>query len=183
MRSLWIAAALSLGAGCIVEAPGGEKSLPAERARAVVTQVPPLQVKNGANLEDKVELVGATVQPGKVLPGESFKVTLFIKVLSEMDVDYMVFVHVDDAEGRAERINADHRPAGGTYPTSQWKAGETVKDEFSVYVPPGMPAQGLNVFVGFWDPKTDARLKLKNTEAVRNDGNNRIMLAHVPVGG
>ncbi len=166
---------------CIVEAPGGAKAAP-ERARAVVTQVPPMQIQNGANLEDKVEILGATIQPGRVLPGESFRVQVLFKVLDELDTDYVVFVHVDDVEGRAERINADHKPAGGTYPTTEWKKGETVKDEFSVYVPPGMPVRGLNLFIGFWDPKTDTRLKLKNPDKVRNDGNNRILLAQIPVG-
>jgi hypothetical protein len=122
------------------------------------------------------------VQPGRVLPGETLKVQAFYKVLDDMDTDYMVFVHVDDADGRTDRINADHKPAGGVYPTNQWKKGETVKDEFSVYVPPGMPVRGLNLYIGFWDPKSDQRLKLKNTEAVKNDGNNRILVAQIPVG-
>jgi hypothetical protein len=37
--------------------------------------------------------------------------------------------------------------------------------------------------IGLWDPKTDARMKLKNTDAVRHDNNNRILLAQVPVSG
>lgn len=174
------AAALLLASSCIVEAPGGQRATP-ERARAVVTQVPPLSVQNGANLGDKVEIVGATILPGRVLPGESAKVTVFFKVLEELDVDYMVFVHVEDAEGRSERINADHRPAGG-YSTTQWKKGETVKDEFSVYVPPATSARGLNLLIGFWDPKTDERLPLRNPDKVRSDGNNRILLAQIPIG-
>lgn len=169
------------GAACIVEAPGGEKSAAPARSRVVVSQVPPLQVQTGANLEGKVEIVGASIQPGRVAPGESFKVTLFLKVLAEMEVDYMVFVHADDPDGKSDRLNADHKPAGGGYPTTQWKAGETIKDEFSVYVPP-MAGRGLNLYLGFWDPKTDARLKLSNPEKVRSDGNNRILIAQVPVG-
>jgi hypothetical protein len=183
VRIVSVAGALALGAlasSCIVEAPGGQKATP-ERARAVVSQVPPLSVQSGANLGDQVEIVGATIQPGRVLPGESAKVTVFFKVLQELDVDYIVFVHVEDSDGRAERLNADHRPAGG-YSTTQWKAGETVKDEFSVYVPPGMSARALNLFMGLWDPKTDTRLPLRNPDKVRSDGHHRILLAQIPVG-
>lgn len=169
----------SLLTACIVEAPGG--SNPNERRQAVVTQVPPLSVRSGANFEDKVELVGATVQPGRVAPGEATRVTAFFKVLKPLEEDYMVFVHVEDPEGRMERINADHKPAGGLYPTTQWKAGETVKDEFNLYLPPGAAARAVNLWLGFWEPRTDARLALKNPEAVRNDGRNRILLAQVPV--
>ena len=185
MRTGWkaigIASAL-LGAGCIVEAPTGEKAAP-ERARAVVQNAPPQTVQNGANLEGKIEIVGATLTPGRVMPGESVKVTMYFRVLDTIDQDLMVFVHADDVDGRTDRVNADHRPAGGGYPTNQWKKGETVKDEFNLYVPPGMPVRGLNLYLGFWDPKTDARLKLSNPDKVKSDGSNRILIAQIPVGG
>jgi hypothetical protein len=59
--------------------------------------------------------------------------------------------------------------------------GETIRDEFTIDVPTGTQVRGLNVLIGFWDPKTDARLKLTNTDAVRHDGNNRILLAQIPI--
>ena len=176
--SLLLLSALLLGA-CIVEAPGGAS--PNERRQAVVSQVPPLSVTSGANFEDKVELVGASVQPGRVSPGDAVRVTAYFKVLKPLEEDYMIFVHVEDADGRLERLNADHRPAGGLYPTTQWKVGETVKDEFSVGLPAGAQARSLNLWVGFWEPKGDSRLQLKNPNAVRNDGRSRVLLVQVPV--
>ncbi len=164
---------------CIVEAPGGATE--AERRQATVQQVPPLALKNGANLGGKVEIAGATVQPGRVVPGEPARVTIFFKVLQPLEDDYTIFVHVEDTEGKLERMNLDHKPASGLLPTTQWKPGETVKDEFSVYLPAGVPVRGVNIWMGLWDPRTDARLPLKNPEAVRNDGQNRILLATVPV--
>jgi hypothetical protein len=80
-----------------------------------------------------------------------------------------------------ERMNLDHKPANGLYPTTQWKPGETVKDEFSLYLPAGIQARAVVVWMGLWDPRTDARLPLTNPEAVRNDGRHRIQLAQVPV--
>jgi len=177
---LVLLASASLLSACIVEAPGG--SSPNARRQAVVSQVPPLSVKSGANLGGKVELVGATVQPGRVAPGEAARVTAFFKVLAPLEEDYMVFVHVEDAEGRMERINIDHKPAGGLYPTTQWKAGETIKDEFNLHLPPGASARTLNLWVGLWEPRGDSRLQLQNPDAVRNDGRHRILLAQVPVG-
>ncbi len=176
-RRLWCASVLFLAA-CIVPAPSSEKS-PQRQPSAAPAQ--PIEVRNGANFEDKVELVGATLAPGRVAPGEALRVTAFFRVLDALPDDYMIFVHVEDVDGRVDRLNADHSPVQGTYPTSKWKKGETVKDEFTIYVPPGMPVRGLNLLIGFWDPKTDARLKLKNTDAVRHDNNNRILLAQVPV--
>ena len=165
---------------CIVPAPS-EKAQEKQGPKPAAVAVPPLEVRNGANLDDKVEVVGASVSPGRATPGESVKVTTFYKVLDTIPADYMIFVHVEDVDGRMERLNADHAPVGGTYPTSQWKKGETVRDEFTVYVPPGIPARGINILMGLWDQKTDTRLKLKNVDAVKNDGNNRILLVSVPV--
>ncbi|MBN1206917.1 MAG: hypothetical protein JXB05_18680 [Myxococcaceae bacterium] len=164
---------------CIVEAPGGATE--AERRQATVTQVPPLALKNGANLGGKVEMLGATVQPGRVVPGEPARITVFFKVLQPIQEDYMVFVHVEEPEGRMARMNLDHKPAQGLYPTTQWKPGETVKDEFALYLPPGVSARAVDLWIGLWDPRTDARMPLTNPDAVRHDGRHRIMLAQVPV--
>jgi hypothetical protein len=177
LPSLLLSTAL-LG-GCIVEAPGGAS--PEERRQATVAQVPPLHLQTGANLGGKVELVGATIQPGRVTPGEPARVTAYFKVLQPLEDDYLIFVHVEDADGRMERLNIDHKPAGGMYPTSAWKPGETVRDEFSILLPSGASARSLNLWLGLWEPKSDARLPLTNPDKVRNDGRHRILLAQVPV--
>jgi hypothetical protein len=175
---LLLLAAASLSA-CIVEAPGGATA--AERRQATVTQVPPLSIKSGANLGGKVEITGASVQPGRVVPGEPARITVFFRVLQPISEDYLVFVHVEDPDGRMERINLDHKPANGLYPTTQWKPGETVKDEFVLNLPPGASARAVAIWMGLWEPRTDTRMPLTNPEAVRHDGRNRIMLAQVPV--
>ncbi len=174
-----VGAALLLSNACIVDAPGGDKS--PERERAVVPQVPPLSSTLGANLDGKVELAAANIQPGRIGPGEQGKVTLYFKALDELDKEYVIFVHVEDSDGRGFRLNLDHRPASGGYPTTQWRKGETVKDEFTLQVPPGISVRRLNLWAGLWEPQSDVRLRLRNPDAVRNDGNNRVLVAQVPV--
>jgi len=173
-------AALTGTASCIVEAPSSEKH--SESQAPVASKSPPLSMANGANLGGKVEVARASIQPGQILPGDQVKVTVFFNVLDRLDKDYMVFVHVEDGDGRAERMNLDHRPLGGTYPTTLWKKGESLKDEFQIYLPPGSRSRALLVWMGFWDPVSDTRLPLKNPDAVRNDGKDRILLARIPVG-
>jgi hypothetical protein len=181
MRVAFLAAFALLGeSACIVEAPGGDKSPP--RTQAVVPQVPPLSTTIGANLDGKVELAASSIVPGRISPGEQAKVTFYFKVLEELDKDYMVFVHVEDAEGRSVRLNLDHRPAGGTYPTTQWRKSETVKDEFFLTLPAGISSKRLNLWAGLWEPQADVRLTLRNPDSVRNDGNNRVLVAQLPIG-
>lgn len=167
--------ALVAGSACIVDAPGGDKA--SERAQAATPPVPPLSSTLGANIEGKIELVSATIQPGRVLPGEQGRVTLYFKTLDEVDKEYVVFVHVEDADGRSLRLNLDHRPAR---PTTQWPKGETVKDEFLLQIPPGLSTRKVNLWAGLWEPLADVRLRLRNPDAVRNDGNNRVLVAQLP---
>ena len=128
-----------------------------------------------------MEIVGATVQPGRVVPGDAGPRHRLLQGAAPLEEDYLVFVHVEGTDGKMERLNVDHKPAGGLYPTTQWKQGETVKDEFSFVRAAGGPPAASDVWLGLWEPRTDARLPLTNREAVRNDGRDRILLAQVPV--
>ena len=179
MRLARIELALMLLFACIIEAPSGERS--PERVRAVVSQVPALSTQIGADFGGKIQLVATTIQPARVAPGEQAKVTAYFKVLEEVDQDYLVFVHVEGAEAGRERLNLDHRPVGGSYPTPQWKKGETVKDEFTLLVPVSWSAARVNLWVGFWEPRSDTRLPLRNPDALRNDGSNRVLLGQLPL--
>ncbi|MCI0573110.1 MAG: hypothetical protein L0Y66_20385 [Myxococcaceae bacterium] len=181
VRLLAAVALLGASAACIIEAPTSASSSAAGRTSATVREAPKLSLRGGANLEGKVELVGAEVEPGRPVPGQVARVTLLFKVLEEMDRDYSVFVHVEDADGRMPRMNLDHPPARGVYPTRQWRKGETVRDEFSLTLPAEAQVRGINLWWGLWHPETDTRLTLRNPDAVRHDGANRILLAQLPV--
>jgi len=155
-------------------APPGPAMAPANRSQAAMVRI-------GAQLDGKVELSGAQIQPAQLVAGEPVKMTLFFKVLETVPNDYVVFVHIEDVDGRAERINIDHRPMGGNYPTTQWKKGEVVRDEFGILIPAGMPIRGVNVYTGLWDPQTDKRMKVTNATAIKTDGADRILVGAIPV--
>jgi hypothetical protein len=176
-RTLALVSLLSILPSCIVEAPTSSDKSASQAARGQVKVVP---VKNGAVLGDLAELVGATFAPPSVSPGDATRVVLVFRVIKPTTDDWQVFVHVEDAEGRGERLNADHPLR---VPTSTWKAGDLVQDEFPLTLPPGWRARAVNVFVGLWLPSTNARMKVKNPEAVRTDGNDRILLVQLPVAG
>jgi hypothetical protein len=58
-----------------------------------------------------------------------------------------------------------------------------VQDEFGIILPQGWRSRAVNVFVGLWQPTTNARMKVRNPEAVRTDGNDRVLLVQLPVVG
>lgn len=164
--------------GCIVPAPGGDAPGPAGAPKRPMTNIPPLDVRNGANLGDVLEIDRVLAAPSRYQAGETNRISVFFKVTEAIPVDYMVFVHVEDAE-RGERVaQVDHAPPS---PTSTWKKGTVIRDDFALYVPPNVTSRALNIWIGLWDPKTDQRLPLKNLNAVRHDGANRIGIAQLPL--
>jgi hypothetical protein len=165
--------------GCIVEAPGGDKAAPGTTA-APRPGVRPGSVKSGAVYDGKVELVGATFTPAVLVPGDVTQVKLYFRVLQPLPEDWQVFVHAEDPEGRSTRTNFDHVPAGGRRPTSSWKPGEVVEDTFTVGVPVGTKQRMMDLWIGFWLPRTDGRLPVKNTDTIRTDAD-RVLLARLPV--
>lgn len=179
MRVLIVAIAVTVStAGCIIQAPTSEGTQSPSR---VLPPAPPIEVKVGANFADKAELTTAIISPSRGAPGETVKVLCNYKVNAAFDTDYTIFVHAEDVDGRVDRINVDHTPGRGTRPTSSWKAGEIIRDEFDIPIPPGYPVRGINVLLGFWDPRTDARAKIVNAEQVRTDGHDRLLVANFPV--
>ena len=175
-RTLVLVSLLTLLPACIVEAPTSEKSGGAQPRG----QSKPVPVKNGAVLGELAELVGATFAPPSMTIGDATRVVLVFRVIKPTPEDWQVFVHVEDAEGRGERLNGDHALR---VPTSAWKAGELIQDEFALTLPAGWKSQQVNIFVGLWLPATNARMKVRNPDAVRTDGNDRVLLVRLPVVG
>ena len=177
MRHLLLLLVL-LPLGCIVEAPGGDKqSSGSPVAAAQRPGARPAGVRNGAIFDGKVELVAASFNPAVLTPGDVSEVKLYFHVLQPLSEDWQIFVHAEDPEGRAGRTNFDHAPKRAT---STWRPGETVEDTFSLGIPAGSTQRALDVWVGFWLPRTDGRLPVKNPETVKTDSD-RVLLARLPV--
>jgi hypothetical protein len=181
--ALPLAALLACASACIVEAPSATAQSAASgrgaAAQGGAREVPRLTLRGGANFGGRLELAGAEVAPGRVAPGQSTRVTLQFRVLEPPERDYLLFVHVEDADGRMQRFNLDHAPTAG--PTSGWRKGQTVTDEFSLALPEDAEVRAVNLWFGFWHAETDERLALRNPEQVRNDGADRVLLTQLPV--
>jgi hypothetical protein len=72
------------------------------------------------------------------------------------DRDYLIFVHLIDANG-GRPTQRDAAPWQGRFPTSSWRPGSLVVDANDVYLPPGMPPGEYRVVMGMYDPATGAR--------------------------
>lgn len=175
MRALTVGLVVLGALGCIVEAPTSSRT----EVKARPSEAPPQRLRVGANFGDQIELEAMTLTPGAAFPGDTVRVRMQLRVLAPIERDWMIFVHVEDTSGQTDRLNVDHAPRLG--PTSGWAPGQTVVDEFDVYVPPQTSVRAFELALGFWDPRTDQRLPLVNKDSVKNDGRDRLFAATITV--
>jgi hypothetical protein len=139
-------------------------------AKYIVTELPAGAEKIDAVFDSKVKLVGWTVEPPTVKPGESTTVSLYFQAQQVMDRDWQIFIHGDGPQGGSHRIHADHYPIEGLYPTTEWQPGEIVRDTFNIDVPADYPFDYFYLWTGLYIG--EQRLDLSNNPP--NDGQNRV---------
>jgi hypothetical protein len=151
--------------------PGDIDANPLKRFISETAPTPQRVVQ--ANFEDKIQLIGYDA-PQTVHRGEEFKVRLYYKVLAPVGGTYKVFIHFD---GPGARMNGDHVPLAGRFPTQNWVTGYYITDEH-VMKPDraGEPSGPYTILMGFF--AGDKRLKVTSGPA---DGENRVKLGPMTV--
>lgn len=112
--------------------------------------------------ENKIAFLGYNIDTEEIEKGKSFKITYFWKSLAETNISDTIFVHFVDENGKIA-FQQDHEPAYGIYPTSMWKPGDVITEEYEVNVPESIPPGNYSIKVGLYDRKTKKRLHLSAT--------------------
>jgi hypothetical protein len=113
-----------------------------------------------AELDGKVALLGVAPVPKRVVSrGESVNLELFWQAMAEMDSNYTGFVHLIDGDG-ALIAQHDHLPRNGFLPTSIWKEGLVVADEYSIVVPQDANPGVYTFVAGMYDLESGVRLSV-----------------------
>jgi mannosyltransferase len=86
----------------------------------------------------------------------NMELVLIWQVLTSMETDYTLSVHVLDAGGET-LVNADHLPPR---PTREWRPGQIVPDRVTLALPPGLPAGDYRIAVGLYDASDPALSRL-----------------------
>jgi len=130
----------------------------------------PLDVHFG----DGIDLVGYSLSAEELSPGETLSLSLFWRARGPVGRDYTVFTHLLDAQ---ERVVAqkDNPPRDGAAPTSRWRVGEILRDNYGLLVPESAAPGRYLLEVGLYLPASGERL------ALRGSGENRIILGTVTV--
>jgi hypothetical protein len=157
------------GAWLPANSPAG-RALPAPPVLASVKLARPQPLAGRPSIEvaaafgDSIRLLGYDL----TRQGDQLRLVLFWEGSARPAGDATRFVHLLDAGGRLV-AQADGAPQNGFYPTSIWDAGERVRDEVVLDVPPGVAGE-LRLAVGFYDPASLERLPVTAGDGLRPDG-------------
>lgn len=152
----------------------GEKDLNPLR-RFVTTEPPKPQTEAHITFDDRVELIGYDI-PTEVQRGSEFVIRLYFKVLQPLGGNYRVFLHFD---GTGARINGDHIPLAGKYPTNYWTKGQYITDEHRMSTSRLNQSAGYyQVFTGLWPGGDGARLRVSQGP---HEPDNRVRLSAIRV--
>jgi len=110
-----------------------------------------VRLEGGPSFGDAMRLEGVRLRA----EGERVHVTTWWRALAPLEKDYTTLLHLYDAEG-ALLAAGDAPPLRGGFPTSLWKPGDLVADEFVVLFDGGGEFVGL----GWYDPVTGVRLPI-----------------------
>ena len=132
---------------------------PLIRVRASpTTAIPTPQHSMAVALTDSLRLLGyeaAVVSPHQQT---TVRLTLHWQVLAPVDADYKVSARLLDGEGN-QVAQVDGVPVHNTYPTSRWKAGETITDVYDLTVPLDTAPGQYRLMVILYEPDTLAEVR------------------------
>lgn len=143
--------------------------LPLEAVRMVSRRIPPLPSATCHNFGGQIELTGFSIEGRTVRPGEALEGRLLFRALSNVAIDYTVFVHLTEKELRGPSsiiTQQDRQPYDGAFPTSALRPGDLVDHDFRLVIPPGTAPGEYVLRVGLYDLATGRRLLTNENDHV-----------------
>jgi hypothetical protein len=103
-----------------------------------VTELPSGVMPLGLGLGSMLELAGYVYGPGEHTPASVVPLSLYWRVLDDVEHDYSVSLRLFDAEGvPVFQVDSQH-PVLGTHPTSRWRAGQVIGDYYEIQLAPDL---------------------------------------------
>ena len=133
----------------------------------------------GALVGDTAKLVAYRVDRTRLIPGDWLRLTLAWQAQGTPAQDTIVFTQLIGPDGHIWG-QYDNPPRGGWYPTSLWRPGEIVADDYLWQVNPGTPPGHYKLVTGMYLPDTSARLAIQpGNDSPSTDS---IVLAEIEIG-
>lgn len=133
-----------------------------------VPDEPPGEMETAVHVSfgESITLLGYTVQPELVRPGDIVQVALFWETAETLETRYKVFLHLIGPDGRLWS-QRDSEPGGNLALTTTWVPGEMVQDNHGLLVPVDAPAGQYTLLLGLYDiADPDGRLPIETTSGI-----------------
>ncbi|HNS51145.1 MAG TPA: glycosyltransferase family 39 protein [Anaerolineae bacterium] len=117
----------------------------------------PLARERQASFVGGPRLVGHTLPPVEVQPGQLLSLDVVWEAEEPMPQAYTSFLHLLDKAGQRQ-AGDDRQPWEGLYPTTLWAAGEMVRMSYTLTLPVDLPA-GLYTLSAGWYDRSVTRLR------------------------
>lgn len=146
------------------------------------------------SFEDTIQVVGWDVDKPLVGGNDKLRLTVYYKSLKPLRKSMKIFMHLDKV-GASNRIHGDHWPLNptrhsednknctGCFRTDHWMPGDIVADTYDIEIPEGSSAGDYMIWLGFYQPGPDTRLKLTSWDQknCKHDGANRLGIGTITV--
>jgi hypothetical protein len=100
---------------------------------------------------------------------DGFDLILYWRGLRPIETDYVVFIHIVDANGQLVS-QYDTPPAQGTMPTGSWLPDKIIEDHYDITaLAQGLPPGKYDVVVGMYNTTTGERLPVRLESEVAPD--------------
>jgi hypothetical protein len=142
--------------GRVYTRPAGAEPRPAP--------IEPLDVALG----DGIRLEGYDLIPDTPAPGGTLYVRLYWLVDARPEADWTVFLHLlgqPKADGNPLWAGKDSPPGNASLPTSRWRPGWRIIDEYALLLPANLPAGSYNIEIGMY--QADGQRLPAGGEAIR----------------
>lgn len=116
-----------------------------------------------------IRLLGYDLAAATARPGESINLRLYWTSDGNISRPYKVFTHLLGDVFNANGGNflwgqADNEPVANTRPTTTWRVGEVIVDEYAIPIAPDAPSGTYRIEIGLYDPLNGQRLPALNAE-------------------
>jgi 4-amino-4-deoxy-L-arabinose transferase-like glycosyltransferase len=118
----------------------------------------------GYDVETASDGMGSETENQAPEPAASVPITLYWQADATPENDWVVFVHLLDADWQLVAQH-DGSPRDGEYPTWAWQPGERVSDTHKLLLPPDLVAGTYRLQVGLYLPDDGARAPISDSAA------------------
>lgn len=102
-------------------------------------------------LSDALRVRGYSVAGQDPSAGERATLLVQYVPLKKLTRDYTTSVQLFDSEGNKVAQGNDHIPGEQEYPSSKWRAGETIVDRFVIELPPSLQTGSYKIFLRMYE--------------------------------